>query len=328
MATLEKMRHHGVFLLVVVGVALLAFIVGDFLNSSASIVNERQSNLGKIDGESVKYMEFIEAVEQLTEVYKIEYGTANLDDELNDQIRESVWQNMVRDRLLNSEAEKAGLTVCKKELFDLILGNNIHPLIAGRRAFFNPETGAFDPQLLAQFIEMLDSDNAAQMPADQLRTYKQYWKFWESTVKNARLEDKYMALLTRSIVANKLEAENAHDGSKTAVDVACVMKPYFAVADSLVSVSDKEAKKLYKERKEQFAQEASCDLKYVSFAVKPSADDYAAVETWINELKGDFTHTDDIVGVTNSNSDVPYKAINLAKEDVDVDLRDFAFSGK
>lgn len=328
MATLEKMRHHGVFLLVVVGVALLAFIVGDFLNSSASIVNERQSNLGKIDGESVKYMEFIEAVEQLTEVYKIEYGTANLDDELNDQIRESVWQNMVRDRLLNSEAEKAGLTVCKKELFDLILGNNIHPLIAGRRAFFNPETGAFDPQLLAQFIEMLDSDNAAQMPADQLRTYKQYWKFWESTVKNARLEDKYMALLTRSIVANKLEAENAHDGSKTAVDVACVMKPYFAVADSLVSVSDKEAKKLYKERKEQFAQEASCDLKYVSFAVKPSADDYAAVETWINELKGDFTHTDDIVGVTNSNSDVPYKAINLAKEDVDVDLCDFAFSGK
>lgn len=328
MATLEKMRHHGVFLLVVVGVALLAFIVGDFLNSSVSIFNEAHSNVAEIDGHSVNATEYMAAIDQLTEVYKIEMGTASLDDELNDQIRESAWETMVRDRLLNAEAEKAGMTVGKKELFDLILGNNIHPIIASRRAFFNPETNAFDPQILSQFIGMLDSEEAAQMPSEQLRTYRQYWKFWETTVKNARLEDKYTALLSRAIVANKLETENAYEGGKTAVDVACVMKPYFAVADSLVNVSDKEAKKLYKERKEQFAQEAGCDLKYVSFAVKPSADDYAEVENWINNLKDEFATSTDIVGVTNSNSDQPYKGINLAKEDVAADLRDFAFKGK
>lgn len=328
MATLEKMRHHGVFLLVVVGVALLAFIVGDFLNSSVSIFNEAHSNVAEIDGHSVNATEYMAAIDQLTEVYKIEMGTASLDDELNDQIRESAWKTMVRDRLLNAEAEKAGMTVGKKELFDLILGNNIHPIIASRRAFFNPETNAFDPQILSQFISMLDSEEAAQMPSEQLRTYRQYWKFWETTVKNARLEDKYTALLSRAIVANKLETENAYEGGKTAVDVACVMKPYFAVADSLVNVSDKEAKKLYKERKEQFAQEAGCDLKYVSFAVKPSADDYAEVENWINNLKDEFATSTDIVGVTNSNSDQPYKGINLAKEDVAADLRDFAFKGK
>lgn len=328
MATLEKMRHHGVFLLVVVGVALLAFIVGDFLNSSVSIFNEAHSNVAEIDGHSVNATEYMAAIDQLTEVYKIEMGTASLDDELNDQIRESAWETMVRDRLLNAEAEKAGMTVGKKELFDLILGNNIHPIIASRRAFFNPETNAFDPQILSQFIGMLDSEEAAQMPSEQLRTYRQYWKFWETTVKNARLEDKYTALLSRAIVANKLETENAYEGGKTAVDVVCVMKPYFAVADSLVNVSDKEAKKLYKERKEQFAQEAGCDLKYVSFAVKPSADDYAEVENWINNLKDEFATSTDIVGVTNSNSDQPYKGINLAKEDVAADLRDFAFKGK
>lgn len=328
MATLEKMRHHGVFLLVVVGVALLAFIVGDFLNSSVSIFNEAHSNVAEIDGHSVNATEYMAAIDQLTEVYKIEMGTASLDDELNDQIRESAWETMVRDRLLNAEAEKAGMTVGKKELFDLILGNNIHPIIASRRAFFNPETNAFDPQILSQFIGMLDSEEAAQMPSEQLRTYRQYWKFWETTVKNARLEDKYTALLSRAIVANKLETENAYEGGKTAVDVACVMKPYFAVADSLVNVSDKEAKKLYKERKEQFVQEAGCDLKYVSFAVKPSADDYAEVENWINNLKDEFATSTDIVGVTNSNSDQPYKGINLAKEDVAADLRDFAFKGK
>ncbi len=329
MATLERMRHHGVFLLVVVGLALLAFIVGDFLSSSASIVNEHQSNLGKIDGKSVGYVEFMEAVDQLSEVYKIEYGTASLDDDLNDQIRESVWQTMVRERILNAEAEEAGMEVCKEEMRDMILGDHISPLIAGRRAFYNPETGSFDPRQLSQFIAMLDDPTIAeQMPADQLRTYRKYWKFWETTVKSDRLQNKYMALLSRAIVANKLELENDHNAAKTQVDVAVALKPYFAVADSLVKVSDGDAKKLYKQRKEQFAQEASCDLKYVSFAVKPSADDYAEVEAFINSVKDEFTNSADIVGVTNSNSDVPYKAINLAKEDIDEDLRNFAFSGK
>lgn len=328
MATLEKMRHHGVFLLVVVGVALLAFIVGDFLNSSASIVNAERMVVAKIDGDKIGADDYMAAIDQMTEVYKIEFGTANISDELNDQIRQSVWETLVRERLLNAETEKAGMEVGKQELYDLILGNNIHPMIQSRRAFFNPQTNSFDPTLLAQFINMLDSEDAAQMPADQLRTYKQYWTYWETAVKHERLNEKYNALLQRSFVANDLEVKNAYNGDKTQVDVAYVAKPYFAVPDSLVSISDRDIKKLYQQKKEQFAREASCDLKYVAFPIKPSEADYAEVEEWINRLKDEFFGTDDVADVTNSNSDLPYKAQNWAKNDVPEDLREFAFSGK
>ena len=254
MATLERIRSHGVLLIVVVGLALLAFIVGDFLNSGSTYFNESKANVAEINGDNVKMVDYMAAMDQLTEVYKVEFGESNINEEMTEQIRQSVWESTVREKLLDAETKAIGMEVSKQELFDLILGNNIHPLIRGRRVFYNPETGAFDPKILSQFISMLDSEEGSNIPADQLNTYKQYWKFWEKTVKNSRLEEKYNMLLTKATVANSLEAKNSFEGSKTAVDVVYAMKPYFSVADSLVTVSDKEVEALYEKKKEQFKQ--------------------------------------------------------------------------
>ena len=328
MATLERIRSHGVLLIVVVGGALLAFIVGDFLNSGSTYFSESKANVAEINGDNVKVMDYMAAIDQLTEVYKIEFGESNINEEMTEQIRQSVWETTIRERVLNAETEAIGMEVSKQELFNLILGNNIHPLIRSRRVFYNPETGAFDPKILSQFISMLDSEESANIPADQLSAYKQYWKFWENTVRNSRLEEKYNMLLSKATVANSLEVKNSFEGSKTSVDVVYAMKPYFAIADSLVTVSDKEIEALYDKKKEQFKQEANCDLKYVAFPIKPSKEDFAVAEKWINDLKVEFSTTSDVADVTNSNSDVTYKGINLAKEDVEEDLRGFAFSGK
>ena len=328
MATLQRIRSHGVLLLVVVGLALLAFIVGDFLNSGSTYMSESKANVAEINGDNIKVVDYMTAIDQLTEVYKIEFGESNITEEMTEQIRQSVWETTVREKILNAETEAIGMEVSKKELFELILGNNIHPLIQSRRVFFNPETGSFDPKILSQFIAMLDSEESANMPSDQLNTYKHYWKFWENTIKNSRLEEKYNNLLTKATVANSLEAKNSFDGGSTSVDVVYAMKPYFAVADSLVTVSDKEVEKLYKKKKEEFQQEASCDLQYVAFPIQPSKEDFAEVEKWINGLSTEFATTDEVADVTNSNSDVTYKAINLSKEDINEDLRAFAFSGK
>ena len=50
MATLEKIRSKSVLLLVVIGVALLAFIIGDFLNSSRTIFGP-DSSVATVNGE-------------------------------------------------------------------------------------------------------------------------------------------------------------------------------------------------------------------------------------------------------------------------------------
>ena len=100
MATLQSIRNHGTILLVVVGLAMLAFILGDFLNGSSSFFNKNRENVAEIAGHNVHYTEYEAAKEQLTDVYKFEYGTSDINEDLTLQIRNQVWQTMLMDYTL------------------------------------------------------------------------------------------------------------------------------------------------------------------------------------------------------------------------------------
>ena len=89
MATLQSIRNHGTILLVVVGVAMLAFILGDFLNSGSSFFNKSRENVAEIAGHQVHYTEYEAAKDQLTEVYKIETGSSDINEDLSIQIRQA-----------------------------------------------------------------------------------------------------------------------------------------------------------------------------------------------------------------------------------------------
>ena len=120
MATLQSIRNHGTILLVVVGVAMLAFILGDFLNSGSSFFNKNRENVAEIAGHQVHYTEYEAAKEQLTEVYKFEYGTSDINEDLTLQIRNQVWQTMLMDYTMREQAEKIGMDVTEDELSDLL----------------------------------------------------------------------------------------------------------------------------------------------------------------------------------------------------------------
>ncbi|HPH73206.1 MAG TPA: SurA N-terminal domain-containing protein, partial [Paludibacteraceae bacterium] len=118
MATLGKIRQQGVLLLVVVGLALLAFIVGDLVNSSAAFFSESSANVAEINGKNVKIRSYMEAIDQMTEVYKMEIGEAAIDDKITDQIHQSVWDMTVRDNILMRETKAINMTVSEAELYD------------------------------------------------------------------------------------------------------------------------------------------------------------------------------------------------------------------
>jgi peptidyl-prolyl cis-trans isomerase D len=175
---------------------------------------------------------------------------------------------------------------------------------------------------------MLDSDEAAQnIPYEQLRLYRNYWRYWEHAIKTNRLQEKYTNLLNAALVVNALEAQYAYDNAKVSADAVYAMKNYFAIADSTINVTDAEIKTLYNNKKEQFKQKQSADVKYILVDIKPSTEDFAEVEKWINDLKEEFTTTEDIAAVVNSNSDVQYRGENLVKEQIDADFQEFAFNG-
>lgn len=324
MATLGNIRKHGVALIVIVGLAMLAFIVGDFLSSGTSYFNRKREYVGEIEGQKIHFTEYEAAKEQLTEVYKIETGRSDFDEDMTAQLRNQVWQMMLQDYALQAQAKKIGMTVTKAELEDLCIGDHIHQIILGRRAFYD-QNGQFNRAYLLNFLGSLEQEAETAEQQANIDQAKQYWMYWENAVRITRLQEKYTDLLQKCVTANSLDAKFAFNAAQTSVNVQYVMKPYYAVADSLVKVSDKDIKALYNKKKEQYKQEPNRAIEYVSFPVVPSEADYAAAEEAMKKVQEEFYTTEDLLTVVNVNSDVTYNGMNLGEQQVPEQYREFAF---
>ena len=178
MTTLQRIRNHGVILLVVVGIAMLAFILGDFLNSGSSFFNRSRENVGVIAGHKVHYTEYEAAKDQLTEVYKIESGSNDINEELGIQIRNQVWQMLMMDYTLREQAALIGMDVTADELSELCIGANPHQLIRQRRAFYD-ETGNFNRFALVNFLNSISQEAETAEQAANMQQAKTYWMYWE-----------------------------------------------------------------------------------------------------------------------------------------------------
>jgi len=325
MATLQKIRNHGVILLVIVGLAMLAFILGDFLNSGSSFFNRSRENVGVIAGHDVHYTEYEAAKDQLTEVYKIETGRSDFDEEMSSQIRNQVWQMMLMDYCLRAEGKKIGLDVTADELSELCIGENPHELIVGRRAFYD-ETGKFNRNYLVRFLASLEQEPETAEQAANLKQAKTYWMYWEHAVRLTYMQEKYTTLLQSLVNANSLDAKYAFEARQTSVNAEYVMQPYYTVADSLVTVSNADIKKLYAKHKKEYKQTPNRAIAYVAFDIKPSEQDFADTEKLMKDLQEEFKTTDDIALVVNTNSDIMYDGRDYSETTIPAEYKDFAFA--
>lgn len=324
MAILGRIRERGILLVVVVGIAMLAFIIGDFLNSGATFFSAMNSNVAKVNGEKVDAMKYQDAIEQLTDVYKIEYGRSDINEDMMAQIRAQVWESTINEILLNDEAEKLGLTVTADELSNHIIGNKIHPVIMQRRAFAD-QSGQFSRQTLVNFLANIEQADESNSQAAQA---KSYYMFWENMVRNDLLQNKYLALVSKAVTANSLDAKMAYDARLASNDVAYVVYPYVQLADSTFSASDAEVKARYKKQLKTYRQEPYRSVVYVRYEKQPSEADYQETEKFINDLKAEFDTTENVAELVTYNSDIPYQGINYSETTIPEDLHAFAFSGK
>ena len=324
MTTLQRIRNHGVILLVVVGIAMLAFILGDFLNSGSSFFNKNRENVGVIAGHKVHYTEYETAKDQLTEVYKIESGSNDINEDLSIQIRNQVWQMLLMDYTLREQADKIGMVVTAEELSELCIGANPHQLIRQRRAFYD-ETGNFNRFALINFLNSLAQTPETQEQAANMQQAKSYWMYWENAVRLTHLQEKYVDLLSKLVTANPLDAKYAFEAGQTSVDVEYIEQPYFAVADSLVKVTNADIKKLYDAQKEQYKRVPNRSLVYVSFPIVPSESDYAEVERLMKSIENDFQTKEDITAIVNSNSDILYDGQDYSETTIPAEYKEFAF---
>ena len=325
MASLQRIRNHGALLITIVGLAMLAFILGDFLNSGSSFFNRSRENVGVIEGQEIHYTEYEAAKEQLTEVYKIESGRSDFDEDMHAQIRNQVWNMFVMDYTMRAQAKEIGMDVTADELKELCIGENVHQILRGRRAFYG-EDGQYSREIVKNLIAAINEGSEDAEQNANLQQAKTYWMHWEKAVRMSYMQEKYTSLLQHLLKANSLDAEYAFDARQKGVSAEYVMQPYFSVADSLVKVSDREIKKLYAQHKEQYKQTPNRAIKYVAFDIVPSEDDFKAAETLMNNLKEEFKTTEDVSLVVNTNSDIMYDGRDYSEETVPAQFKEFAFA--
>lgn len=327
MATLEKIRNRAGLLIIVVGLALFAFIIGDFLNSGSTYFRQTHEKVAEVNGEVIRIQDYQERIDEMVDVYKIQMGTNNLSEEYMPQIRQSVFDGMVQDIILGEEMSKLGMTVSPEELFDMVQGENISPMIQQMQMFINPETGMFDKNALLQFLKTINDENLSMYSIDQqvqLLQARNFWLFWEKNIKRQRMEQKYTTLLSKAIAANVLDAKEAFNETAESSDIIYAMQSYNTIPDSTVQVSKSEIEKLYNQRKELYKQQEAKVIKYISVDIVPSPEDYAKVSADIEALKDEFAAATDVADLVNENSEVPYMDVYLSEEAFEAEMRQFA----
>ena len=315
MATLQTIRSKGPLLVIVIGIALFAFIAGDAWKIFQP--HQGRQDVGKINGDKISAQDYQKLVDEYTEVIKLTNGLSSLNETQLASVKDQVWQSYVNNKLIAEQAEELGLTVTDAEI-QSIIDEGTHPMLMNT-PFRNPQTGAFDKDMLKKFLVDYSNLSTSQMPAQYVEYYQtmgNFWNFVEKTLRQSALAEKYQNLISKSLISNPVAAEDAFKARTEQSDLLMAAVPYSAVNDSLVKVSDDEIKALYKERKEQFKQLAETrNIRFVDVQVLPSDADRKAVLDEVTEYSEQLNNTTADFGtfVRSTGSAVSYSDIPVNK---------------
>lgn len=315
MATLQKIRSKGPLLVIVIGLALFAFIAGD----AWKVLQPHQSkqDVGEVNGEVLSAQDYQKMVDELSEVIKLTNGLNSLTEDQLNNVKDQVWQSYVNNKLIAEQAKKLGLKVTDAEI-QAIIEQGTHPLLM-QTPFRNPQTGMFDKDMLKKFLVDYANLDASKMPAQYVEYYQKmgaFWKFVEKTLAESTLAQKYQNLVTKSLIPNPVSAEDAFKARTEQSDLLLAGIPYSSINDSTIQVSDSEIKDRYNEKKEQFKQLVETrDIRYIDVKVVPSDADRKAVEKEVTEYSNQLATTTSDFGtfVRSTGSSVNYSDVPVSK---------------
>ena len=316
MATLQKIRNRGPLLVAVIGIALFAFVAGDAWKAIQP--HQGRQDVGEINGEAVSAQDYQTLVDEYSEVIKMTQGVSALNDDQLTQVKDQVWQSYINNKLIEAEAEKLGLKVSDAEIQNVI-EQGVHPLLM-QTPFRNPQTGAFDKDMLKRFlVEYANLGvTASQLPAQYVEYYQQmgaFWNFIEKTLKQSLLAEKYQSLIAKSLISNPVSAEDAFTARNQQTDVLLAAIPYSSIADSTITVSNDEIKKLYNQKKESYKQLMETrDIKFIDVMVTPSEADRAELLNEVTEYANQLADATEMATfIRSTGSVVPFSEIAINK---------------
>ena len=314
MATLEKIRNLKALLAIVIGGALLAFIIEVGIEAIGRSGGNRTA--AQVGSEKVDIMEFSRRVEQSL----AEDQQNNQQQQKDAAVRQQeVLDEMVNEMLLEQEYKKLGLTVSDTEISELMTGKQPAPAVMQ----FAQQAGAKSPKELYDFISNPGKQGVQKSQVAELE--RQWNKLQNDIVKQYKFA-KLQTLLAGCMQANDLDrAQLAEDGAVTNV-VTFAKKDYASLPDDKYPVSDAELKAEWEKMKPIFkTEEPVRTIHYIAVNIAPSAEDIAAANkvadaAYIALQKGRGVDSVRVLGTVHIDSTV------VTKDKLPVKVRDF-FAG-
>ena len=293
MAVIGKIRERSGLLLVIVGGAMAAFILTDLFSGRGS--GRQDAVLGEVGGEEIGVMDFEKRVSDEIESYRNDFGQ-QVNAQMTEQVRNSVWNEMVKEKVMLDQVLDAGFALTKSEYDDIRFGNNILPDFRSQPNFQGPD-GQPNKEALQQYF----SNVQLNAPV--------YHEIQKRRITENRLYAKYTSLVKKSVFVNTAQARDDHEGKNLKATFSFVAKRYDSEADSLYAVSDKDLRRFYDEHKSdlKYKQKPSRKFSYVLFPVQPSEADRQQTMAELAGLRSDLlSSTNDSLFVIANSDDRTY----------------------
>jgi len=289
MAAIGSIRKHGVLLLVIIGLALLAFILGDLSNVTQTFSSKNV--MAKIDGKKVD-LEYSKEYDENTALMRLLQGKTSFEDNEMYQIHDMTWQQMLQDRVIDKELEKLGMTYTdqmveefKEEMVASLSTQQPNQFLA---QFANALAQQVGPENTMAIINNIENyANNAQLK-DIYNAYQAIVRF----AVRAEKSQQYFALAQNSIYFSDPLAKQLATDNKMALVSLMTVNPELSAFQSLKpEVSEKEMKAFYETHKDELfnVHQANRDLNVAVFPINPTPADLKAIEDSVRKDFADFT---------------------------------------
>lgn len=304
MAAIGKIRQHYGILVIIIGVALLAFVLGDLFKSTSK---RRQTDVAVVNGDKITYQDYTNKAEQNLQYQKRMYGTLTNDQTFN--IRQQTLDQMIREIIMDDQYKALGLGVSKDELTDNFIGEKPNQYVASN---FQKD-GQFDRDGLITYIN--DVESGAYGTEARMQ-----WDSFVDAIEDDIMNSKYESLLKHAFYMPKKLADRYNDNKNLKRTAEVYLVRYNTIADSTIVVTDQDKKAYYEQYKTKYPTDATRGIDYVVFDVKPSEADRDNAKSFVEKRKDEFATVDNVANYVTNNSDGMYDEAWHKTTDFNADL--------
>ena len=316
MAVLGQIRKRSIFLIIVIGMALFAFVISGVFTSNGGFGSNKP--IGEINGEEINYETFNMMVEQAQNAYGLNtLNAVNL-----------AWDQGIKNQALLQELDKLGIDAGKDQLEQIISSDQsivLNPL-------FQNEIGLFDFNKFSSYISQLKSSNP---------TLYDQWRFQELNIISLAKQKIYFDLIKSSVIYTDVESNIQYHLENDKVNIEYLRIPYDEIPDSIIQIKDSEIFSYLKDNRDNYEKGEFRKVDYVFIPDAASSIDENNLRTGLEQLRDGFSQLnpvsntiEDIIGFKDVKdysefieiySDVRWDSIFKTKQEISGDFSDILF---